>query len=252
MPKVEFKNNKGLKIVGVLDLPKTNEPFPGVVVLHGFGGTKENNKEWDELLTPLGIAVLRIDFCGSGLSEGKFEDKTMTNFIDDTTSAISYLCRLPQTNKNMIGIVGHSAGAFAAILVAARDMRIKTLIASVPGVHEGQIIAGLYDEEDFLSAKTKGYVEASKYSGIQKLNYSFFEDIEQYDLIKEANKIPFKFLLIGARKDRIVPWNEIEEIKTKVPNAVLLELPTSDHNLEEDWPIAESSIKNWFSKWLGK
>lgn len=250
MSEVEFRNSRGLKIVGTLDLPNSSGPSPGVIALHGFGGTKDSNKEWGEILNPLGIAVLRIDFSGSGLSEGKFEDKTITEFIDDAISAIDYLSDLPQIDKNKIGIVGHSAGAFTALLVAARDRRIKTLIASVPGVHEGQIIAGLYN--DYQSAKTKGYVENNKYGGKQRLNYSFFEDIERYNLIDEANKITYLFLLIGARRDKIVPWNEIEEIKSKVQNTVLLELPNSDHNLEEDWSIAESKIKDWFLNWVSK
>lgn len=78
----------------------------------------------------------------------------------------------------------------------------------------------------------------------------FFEDAEQYDLTKEALKIPSHFLIIGAAKDTIVPFEEIREFCGKVQNAQLLVLQNSDHNLEEEWPIAERAIRDWFMRWL--
>lgn len=64
MEKTEFKNSRRLKIAGALDFPHQDEIFPIVVCLHGFGGTKESSQEFTNILNPLGIATLRIDFQG--------------------------------------------------------------------------------------------------------------------------------------------------------------------------------------------
>ena len=246
MEKIEFQNSQNLKIVGLLDLPDTNLPYPMVVRFHGFGGTKESSEEFPQMLNPLGIATLRIDFQGSGESEGKYEEKTITGFLDDAQSAIDYVYSLPNVDKNKIGVAGHSMGAVVAILQAARNSRIRTVVASSPAVKERKTIANLYDEADFNAAQKRGYVELRKDGSRKRLNYGFFEDADQYDLTKEALKIPYKFLVIGAVKDSIVPFEEIKEFSDKVQNVQLLTLQDSDHNLEEEWPVVEKAIKDWF------
>jgi cephalosporin-C deacetylase-like acetyl esterase len=248
--KVEFKNSQGIRIAGILDLPELPGAAPAVVILHGFSGNKENSGIWAEMLNPLGIATLRIDFSGTDESEGKFEDKTITGLIDDTISSLNYIASLPNIVKDKMGVIGHSLGAAVAILSAAKDARIKTLVASAPGVKINEIIASLYDAGDFSNAPKKGYVEALKSGGKMKLLYKFFEDAKQYDIIKEASRIPYRFLVIGAEKDSIVPYDQILDFCKKVPNAKLLSLPNSDHYLEEDWSVAQRAVIEWFSQQL--
>jgi alpha-beta hydrolase superfamily lysophospholipase len=248
--KVEFKNSQGIRIAGILDLSERPGAAPAVTILHGFGGNKENSGIWAEMLNPLGIATLRIDFSGTGESEGKFEDKTITGLIDDTISSLNYIASLPNIVKDKLGVIGHSLGAAVAILSAAKDARIKTLVASAPGVKINKIIASLYDAGDFADAQKKGYVGALKNGGRMKLLYKFFEDAKQYDIIEEASRIPYRFLVIGAEKDSIVPFGQILDFCKQVSNAQLLSLPNSDHDLEEDWPIARKTIIEWFSQWL--
>lgn len=250
MERVKFKNSKGLNIVGLLDKPKVGENFPIVLALHGFGGNKESDEEWTEILVPLGIAVLRIDFSCSGESDGKYEDKTITGFIDDVRAALNFIFNMDGINKNMVGVVGHSMGAVTTILIAARDKRVKTAVASVPAIKEGEVIAGLYDPADFATLNEKGYVEKTKFGDNRRLNKTFFEDAEKYDLTKEAENIPYSFLVIGAEKDDVVPFEQIKTFCEQTPNAVLLTLPNSDHNLEEDWDVVENRVREWFSDWI--
>jgi alpha/beta superfamily hydrolase len=248
--KVEFRNSQGIRIAGILDLPELPVAAPAVVILHGFGGNKENSGIWAEMLNPLGIATLRIDFSGTGESGGKFEDKTITGLIDDTISSLNYIVDLPDIAKDKLGVIGHSLGAAVAILSAAKDARIKTLVASAPGVKIDEIIAGLYGAGDFADAPKKGYAEALKSGGKMKLLYKFFEDAKQYDIIKEASGIPYKFLVIGAEKDSIVPFGQILDFCKKVLSAKLISLPNSDHYLEEDWSVAQRAVIEWFSQRL--
>ena len=67
---------------------KAGKKTPLLVLCHGFGGNKEG-KLFDCLVDSLnkkGIAVIRFDFNGHGKSEGKFEDMTVLNEIEDAKS----------------------------------------------------------------------------------------------------------------------------------------------------------------------
>ncbi|MDP4009219.1 MAG: YqiA/YcfP family alpha/beta fold hydrolase, partial [bacterium] len=250
MEKVTFKNAQGLNIVGVLHWPNSSPPYPLVVYFHGFGGTKESGKDFSQILNLLEIATFCIDFQGSGESEGRYEDKTITGFLDDAQSAIDYVYSLPKVNKSKIGITGHSIGAAVATLQAARDSRITALAVSSPAVKTGEAIANLYEQNDFKMAQEKGHVELMKYGERKRLNYTFFEDAERYDVAKEASSIPYAFLVIGAKQDSVVPFKQIEGFSESIKNAQLLVLPRSDHNLKKEWPLVEKAFSSWFSQWL--
>lgn len=252
MKKVSFKNSRRQKIVGILDLPKADKTMPLVLCLHGFGGTKESNQEWTDILNPLGVATLRIDFHGSGESKGLFEEKTISGFIDDAESALRYISELRNIDQAKIGIAGTSMGAVTAILTASKSKKISCLVALCPAVEEGNVIASLYDDADFDRVKERGFVQVLKNGMRQKLNYSFFEDAKTYPLTQIAQKIHYPFLVIMGEKDTVVPFEQVEIFATKVSSAKLIALPDSDHDLEADWPIVEKAIREWFIDWITK
>lgn len=57
-------------------------------------------------------------------------------------------------------------------------------------------------------------------------------------------------MVIGAKMDKVIPWNEIQEIKNSVPKAKVLELQNSMHGLDDDWEVVVENTKKWFSNWL--
>jgi alpha/beta superfamily hydrolase len=90
--KIYFKNKKGNKLCGVLVSPD-NKNHPIVILCHGFHSTKDNNTNTrlKELLKDKSIATFRFDFFGHGESEGKFEDITVSQAVEDLLSAIDLL-----------------------------------------------------------------------------------------------------------------------------------------------------------------
>ena len=250
MQKVFLINSRGIKIAGLLDLPEKKSRYPLVLCLHGFGkGTKEENEKITKILNPQGIATFRIDFHGTGESGSTREEKTLSGFLDDAKTALEFVWSLPRLNKRKVGIYGHSMGATTAILLASQDQRISTVVAATPSIKSDQVLANLYDPKDLAQAKKRGYVELRKNGERKKLHYRFFEDAAKYDITQEAQKISYKFLVIGTTTDTIVPYKQIKNFCEHVSNAQLMTLFHSAHNLKEEWQKVAREIGIWFKNW---
>lgn len=248
--KVSFTTSDGLKIAGILDFPDNPGSFPLALVLHGFGGTREDSEVWSDILNPLGIGTLRIDFRGTGESEGKYQEKTLSGFVKDAQAALEYVYKLEKADKKKIAIVGHSMGGTTAILLSSKEPRIKTLVVTSPAVKPAKTIADLYDQEDFSKGAEKGSVELRTDGERKLLNYSFFEDAKTHDVFKEAQQIPYPFLIITGEKDDVVMFEDLKKFSSAVKNARIVNLPYSGHNLGEEWVTAEKAITQWFTEWL--
>lgn len=109
---------------------------PLLVLCHGFGGNK-HGKLFDCLVDSLnkkGIAVIRFDFNGHGKSEGKFEDMTVPNEIEDAKCILRYASSLSWVDNMAIG--GHSQGGVVAAMTSGQlasqaDKGIKEIQAVV-------------------------------------------------------------------------------------------------------------------------
>lgn len=110
----------GKKLSAIIVTPdlKEGQKCPMVILMHGFSGEKDgilNRTMADDLLAE-GIASIRFDFNGHGKSEGRFEDMTVPNEIEDAKAVYEYVRALPYVKK--IGFVGHSQGGVVASMTA--------------------------------------------------------------------------------------------------------------------------------------
>lgn len=134
---VNFEN-EGLNIVGTLAMPTTDEPVPLVLLFHGFKGERDelpivNTEEGmfsrtARIFAERGVASLRIEFRGSGESEGAWEDTTFTGQISDAIAALDFVETLDGIDPNRIGVLGLSQGGLVGAEAAGRDDRVKSLV----------------------------------------------------------------------------------------------------------------------------
>ncbi len=130
---VTFDNPEaGVKISGTFTRPQGEGKFKCVVLISGSGPSDRNQTIFGhktflvlaDYLTKNGIAVLRYDDRGTGESTGKFSLATELDHAQDASYAINYLSSRSDTDKDNIGILGHSLGADIAPLTA--NMNPKT------------------------------------------------------------------------------------------------------------------------------
>lgn len=125
--------SKGIKLSGTLYLPagaSRNNRVPAVVLCHGYGGEQAAFETSAAELAAEGVATLTFDFRGHGDSGGTLDG----SIVDDVMDAWDYLHDQPEIDRKHMGLIGHSMGAFSAILAAGRLKKARVLVAlSCPG-----------------------------------------------------------------------------------------------------------------------
>ncbi|MEX0977441.1 MAG: alpha/beta fold hydrolase [Pirellulales bacterium] len=160
--KIVFRGASGFLVPAYLQFPKSPAgPYPCVLLLHGWSGSKEN--WWQDgnyisggnvrrALLAAGYAVLALDAqChGDRIAQNDFAPVnhyadqetagnprkgyfTLTDIYIQTTRdyrrAIDYLETRPQIDKRRIGVVGYSMGGTQTFLLTGVEPRIKAAVA---------------------------------------------------------------------------------------------------------------------------
>lgn len=130
-------DGSGRRIAYLLDRPATTSG-PGVVWLSGYtsdmvGQKADTLASWSERHAR---PYTRFDYCGNGRSEGRFEDATIGDWIEDTFQVFTRLTDGPQI------LVGSSMGGWIALALVRRlqredpagAARIRGLVLIAPAV----------------------------------------------------------------------------------------------------------------------
>jgi pimeloyl-ACP methyl ester carboxylesterase len=181
---VTFSNKKaGVDLAGALTLPNGSGPFAAAVLIAGSGpqdrdGSIANHKPFlvlADYLTRKGIAVLRYDKRGIGLSTGSVEMATTLDLASDAECAIAYLKTRKDIDGGKIGLIGHSEGAMIAPAIAASLHDIPWVVLLAAPATKGEDT--LLNQSDLI-ARTGGLSDAQV---LASLNF----DKEAYDLLQK-------------------------------------------------------------------
>ena len=158
---------------------KKGKKSPGVVFLSGLKSDKEGTKaiylsEWAEKNKR---DFLRFDYRGHGASSGRFEDMSISDWLEDTKNIIIELTSGPQI------LVGSSLGGWISLLFA------KSSPQKVAG------IVGIAAAPDFTAKYTKNNLsqqQRQELKNTKKLSFysEYFEQplIITQKLIEDGNK----------------------------------------------------------------
>jgi len=125
-----------IELAGTLTKPHGTGPFPAVLLIAGSGPNTRNEEVAGhkiflvlaDSLTRRGLAVLRVDKRGVGLSKGDYAHATTEDFVSDALAAVAYLRGRPDIAARHIGLIGHSEGAVIAPETAVRSRDVAFLI----------------------------------------------------------------------------------------------------------------------------
>lgn len=187
---VEIKRD-GLTLRGMLHIPNdVSQKVPMVILLHGFCDDRNEinfvHNELSQRLCEAGIASVRFDMNGSGESDGKFEDMTISSEILDAQAMLRYVRSLDFVDTNKIALHGCSLGGCVASMVAGRckdQIQALSLWCPAPdlvyNLKEHMTLCG----QDVSNIEEDGCADVE---GL-KLSLKFYQDACTLDPYKEAS-----------------------------------------------------------------
>ncbi|HET9336266.1 MAG TPA: alpha/beta hydrolase [Sphingomicrobium sp.] len=198
------------------------EPEAGkatVLFLPGYASDMEGAKAQaiDSFCATRGMGCLRFDFSGTGSSGGKFEDGTLTRWVDEALAAIDLLTEGP------LILAGSSMGGWIALHAALqRNERVKALlgIAAAPDFTDWGYTA---EEKEVL--KRDGKLEqANPYGPEPSVTWrGFWESGAAHRLLNSPIDLIIPIRLVHGEQD--------EEVHLGVPLKLMADLRSADVQL---------------------
>lgn len=219
MQKVFIKNRKNQKLAVVVEeSPKQK----GVAfVMHGLGGVKEGAhiRTFVETFLNCGYTVVSFDVANTiGESEGKIEDATTTNYYEDLQDVIGW-AKSQSWYQEPFVLVGHSLGGLCTAWYAEKyPDKIKAL-APISTVVSGELFEDAVAEELEAWERTGWRIKESKSKPgvMKKESWELVVDMEQYDLLKDVEKLTMPILLIVGEYDTSTPPYQQKLLFEKLP-----------------------------------
>jgi cephalosporin-C deacetylase-like acetyl esterase len=223
---VNFEN-QGLKIIGTLAMPKSDAAVPIVLLFHGFKGERDelpiiNTEEGmysrtARIFAERGVATLRIEFRGSGESEGLWEDTTFTGQISDAIAALDFVQTLEGVDPERIGIIGLSQGGLVAASAAGQDARVKSLVLWSAAANPASNFANLLPMDVIKAGLALPDGEALPitlpWGEETSMKRGFFEELFTVDPVAAVSDYAGPMLVIvGSRDTTVFPMPQQGEV----------------------------------------
>ncbi|MFE3504475.1 alpha/beta fold hydrolase [Kitasatospora sp. NPDC059160] len=111
-------------------------PRPAVLLAHGFGGSKEGERDRAQQLARQGYAVLTWSARGFGHSGGKIGLNAPDREVEDVKHLVDWLAQRPEVQLDgpgdpRVGITGASYGGAISLLASAYDHRIDAVATQI-------------------------------------------------------------------------------------------------------------------------
>jgi uncharacterized protein len=192
----------------------------------------ESNKESDKLvflgqeLARSGLLALRFDFACAGTA-GKFEEITYSGEVNDLQAAYAFT-RDRQAGK--IAIVGTSMGGTVALLFAADQPGVATIVTIATPVHPERFPSRLLTPSQVQEWRETGH---TFYHG-RRINVSLLQDLDKLDVPAAARRISCPVLILHGAQDEVVSVDEAHELYGYLSGSKKLTiLPGADHRLSD-------------------
>lgn len=192
-------------IPATITLPDGAGPFPFVVMYHGTGSNRHEAGNGYDLLAPklaeAGIASARFDFAGNGDSAADYKDYTFSSGIADGEDVIAYMRGLAEVDDARLGLVGWSQGGTIAMLTAAREGDVNSVVTWAGALDMRNAFSELYAE-----AEKNGFaVMTFDWRPSLNLSLEWFNQARSTDVAAELANYKGAILAIAGDKDTVVP-----------------------------------------------
>lgn len=232
----------GFNLAGTISRPRPLPPppagkkvtrLPAIVLVPGSGPVDRDQivagiptfGQLSGALADAGFLVLRYDKRGVGQSGGRAEAVTLSDYADDVVVIVKWLFDRDDVDAKNVTVVGHSEGAWVALLAATREKDIARVVAMAgPGTPGAQLIleqqSAALARTSLSEAERQQKVELQKkiqaaalggnWEGIPEVlrkqaDSPWFASFLAFDPAQVVPRVRQPVLVIAAERDRQVP-----------------------------------------------
>lgn len=208
---------------------------PTLVFLPGYASDMEGSKALalDGFAATCGLAMLRLDFSGTGSSGGRFEEGTLSIWLEEALDAIDRL-----TDGPLI-VIGSSMGGWIALYMALwKPERVQALvgIAAAPDFTDWG-----FTPEQKAGLQANGRIEEPNPYGHapQLFTHAFWESGQRLRVLEQEIAIDCPVRLIHGDRDEDVPLDVAAKTMERLRSAdvQLLTIKGGGHRLSEPHEI---------------
>ncbi len=251
---------------------KEETPKPLTLFLHGYKGFK-NWGAFDvmaECFAHVGLPFLKFNFSHNGTSPTQtnefvdleaFGNNTLSKELDDLATVLDAVdSKIFSGLENSIiphefNIIGFSRAGANAIIQAAKDSRIKTLVTwnSV-----SDFAWRWQDEHKMRDWKEKGvrFEKNARTEQDMPLYYSLVQDymdnISSFDVLQQAEIVTQPWLLVHAVNDEAVPFEAAVDLNKANAKTVFFQVENSGHTFGAKHPYLDAQLPVAFQRVVDK
>jgi pimeloyl-ACP methyl ester carboxylesterase len=226
------------QIAGTVVTPSTR--LPGVLLVHGWGGSQEQYLARSRQIAALGCVCLTFDLRGHAGTRPQHETVSRENNLRDVLAAYDVLAAHPAIDPSAIAVVGSSYGGYlGAILTSLR--RVKWLALRVPA---------LYMDSDWEMPKRQLHRDYDLVAYRQRLLPA-----EENRALRACATFQGDVLVVESEFDQVVPHAVISsylEACIQAHSLTYRVIKGADHGLTEPacQRIYTGLLVNWISEML--
>ena len=180
-------------------------PAPAVVVMHGWGVNASFMLPVAPPLHAAGFAVLLIDARCHGDSDD--EDFTsLPRFAEDIETGLDWLKQQPGVDSARLAVMGHSVGAGAALLCAARRTDVRAVVSLSAFAHPREVMLRFMAEAHIPYPVLGWYVLRH----VQRVIGARFDDFAP---LTSMRRIGCPVLLVHGTDDEVVPFEDARRLQ---------------------------------------
>ena len=204
----------GFNLGGSITRPKTDAPAPALILIGGSGPTDRDETvagipvfgQLAQHLVDAGFVVVRYDKRGVGQSGGRAESATIADYAEDARWVLMWLEKQKGVDKDRIGVVGHSEGALAAMLLAGRERGKVKAMALLAGPSTNGSTVVLEQQKLLLSKMPIDDAQRAEKAALQeKINNAVIKGTGWNEIPESARRVAdtpwfYSFLTFDPKK----------------------------------------------------
>jgi pimeloyl-ACP methyl ester carboxylesterase len=252
---VPFTTVKGLSVHYATEGSLDPGHGPGIVFVHGAGGTHEH---WRFQLRQLAIRwnALAVDLPGHGESQGDGYSTIpdYRDFLRDLLDALGF---------SRAVLVGHSMGGgiaqgfaltypdrLAALVLVGTGARLRVHPDIFTAIHRdmgeaGRLISGWSYSSTAMLATVASAAEAFARNRASVLEGDF-RACDAFDLMGEIPMIRIPTLIVCGEDDRLTPAKYARSLHDKIPGSALTIIPGAGHMVMVEKPVEFNRVLTTF------